>query len=312
MPKMKHHTEMKQNIKSMAYISLLLAIKPNIATASDIITSQTTTASTYQLSRILFMRLLAIVYTATFSVAKFQNKGLIGDNGILPARNVLNDAENRGIAKSKRRNEWLNESKAYQSKFSFIDKCKNYFMTYKPIEDFWHRTDRMNRPLPTLLWFARDRNQLNPWLDNLANVGLFLSSTMLMTGSANVLLIAGLYFIQRSLMSVGAEFYGYGWEPQLAELTFHTLFLVPLLSMNPFFESVPKLFIWSIRFYLFKVNVYSVCTSYNMSIYVLFILTHSLHMSYVHIDHDGRRSHQSKIIRCEVETGQLVCYGISL
>jgi len=80
-PTMEHHTEMKQNIKSMAYISLLLAIKPSVATASDIITSQTTTASTYQLSRILFLRLLAIVYTAAFSVAKFQNKGLIGDNG---------------------------------------------------------------------------------------------------------------------------------------------------------------------------------------------------------------------------------------
>lgn len=176
------------------------------------------------------------------------------DTGILPARNVLNDAENRGIAKAKRRKEWLLEdSKAYQSKFSCIDKCKNYFMTYKPIEHFWHRTDRMNRPLPTLLWFARDRNQLNPWLDNLANVGLFLSTIMLATGSANVLLIAGLYVIQRSFMSVGAEFYGYGWEPQLAELTFHTLFLVPLLSMNPFFESVPKLVIWAIRFYLFKI-----------------------------------------------------------
>jgi len=126
-------------------------------------------------------------------------------------------------------------------------------MTYKPIEHFWHRTDRMNRPLPTLLWFARDRNQLNSWLDNLANVGLFLSTIMLATGSANVLLIAGLYIIQRSFMSVGAEFYGYGWEPQLAELTFHTLFLVPLLSMNPFFKTVPKLIIWSIRFYLFKI-----------------------------------------------------------
>ena len=278
MSKMEHHTEMKQHIKSMVYLSLLLAIKPSVATASDIITTQTTTASTYQLSRILFLRLLAIVYTAAFSVAKIQNKGLIGDNGILPARNVLNDAESRGDAKQKRRKEWLKESKAYQSKISIIDKCKNYFMTYKPIEDFWHRTDRMNRPLPTLLWFARDRNQLNPWLDNLANVGLFLSSIMLMTGSANVLLIAGLYIIQRSFMSVGAEFYGYGWEPQLAELTFHTLFLVSLLSMNPFFESVPKLVIWSIRFYLFKVNVYSVCTIYNMSVYVLFILIHSLYM----------------------------------
>src|SRR5210317_1483129 len=60
-------------------------------------------------------------------------------------------------------------------------------------------------------------------------------------------------------MSVGGVFYGYGWEPQLAELTFHAMFLVPLLSMNPFFGSkggiypVPSLIIWAIRFYLFKI-----------------------------------------------------------
>ena len=42
MPKMEHRTEMNQHTKSIAYISLLLAIKPSVATASDIITSQTT------------------------------------------------------------------------------------------------------------------------------------------------------------------------------------------------------------------------------------------------------------------------------
>lgn len=53
----------------------------------------------------------------------------------------------------------------------------------------------------------------------------------------------------------------YGWEPQLAELTFHALFLVPLLSMDPFFGwngvdgpyPVPKLVVFAVRFYLFKI-----------------------------------------------------------
>ena len=86
-----------------------------------------------------------------------------------------------------------------------------------------------------------------------------LSAIMLATGSANAFLLFALYIIQRSFMSVGGVFYGYGWEPQLAELTFHAMFLVPLLSMNPFFGSkggiypVPSLVIWAIRFYLFKI-----------------------------------------------------------
>lgn len=127
-------------------------------------------------------------------------------------------------------------------------------------DKFWYRTDTMDRPLPTLLWFA-DRSKLNTWMDSLAIVGLFLASIMLATGSANTLLILGLWIIQRSLMAVGGVWYGYGWEPQLAELTFHALFLVPLLSMDPFFGfngangpyPVPMPVLWAVRFYLFKI-----------------------------------------------------------
>jgi len=245
-------------------ITLLIAKQPAIA-ASDILATSQIPASSYHLTRILFLRLLAVVYMAAFSVAKHQNKGLIGDNGITPARNALNEAERRGEIKCKRRREWLEERKKYTSSPNTLDKIKNYILDSKPAniirDKFWHRTDRMERPLPTLLWFARDRNKLNHWLDGLANVGLFLSAIMLATGSANVLQILSLYLIQRSFMSVGGVWYGYGWEPQLAELTFHALFLVPLFSLDPFFGltsrmgafPVPTLVIWAIRFYLFKI-----------------------------------------------------------
>ena len=53
----------------------------------------------------------------------------------------------------------------------------------------------------------------------------------------------------------------YGWEPQLAELTWHALFLVPLLSMDPLFGltesqsayAIPTLVIWAIRFFILKI-----------------------------------------------------------
>lgn len=140
-------------------------------------------------------------------------------------------------------------------------------------EKFWHRTDKMDRPLLSLLWLAPNRNKLNPWLTNLANIGIILSLIMLCTGSANVFLLMGLWSIQRSFMAVGGDFYGYGWEMQLAELTFLAMFLVPMISMNPFFGPtagggpdgvgstssiayyfpVPILAIWAIRWFLFKI-----------------------------------------------------------
>ena len=65
---------------------------------------------------------------------------------------------------------------------------------------------------------------------------------------------------------MGGVFYGYGWEPQLAELSFHAMFLVPFVSMGVLGGSsmlnngngggviaVPTLVIWAIRFYLFKI-----------------------------------------------------------
>jgi len=74
--------------KSLAFTSViasfLLAIKPAsaessiISSATELLNNLTTPKSSYHLTRILFLRFLAIVYTAAFSIAKFQNKGLIG------------------------------------------------------------------------------------------------------------------------------------------------------------------------------------------------------------------------------------------
>lgn len=267
-----------QKIRLLAFASVLLpALCPKVAfaTSSTMTTATLSSAAqpSYHLTRILFLRLLAVVYTSAFSVAKFQNKGLIGDRGITPAKRILDEAQKVGEVRSARRKEWVKQRAKYDNGSGAnktILELKNKFSDSKIAElfrdKFWYRQDRAGRPLPTLLWLARDRDNLNPWLDCLANVGLFLSTVMLASGSANVFLLLGLYVIQRTFMSVGGPWYGYGWEPQLAELTFHALFLVPLFSMDPFFGwirsstsssvgpfPVPKLVIWAVRWYLFKI-----------------------------------------------------------
>jgi hypothetical protein len=57
-------------------------------------------------------------------------------------------------------------------------------------------------------------------------------------------------------MAVGGPWYGFGWEPQLAELSFHALFLVPFLSLNPLPKiGVPATVQWTIRWMLFRIMI---------------------------------------------------------
>lgn len=61
---------------------LTYLFKPAAALASTS-TSIIDLSESYHLSRIFFLRLLSVVYIAAFSVAKNQNKGLIGGESTL-------------------------------------------------------------------------------------------------------------------------------------------------------------------------------------------------------------------------------------
>lgn len=213
--------------------------------------SFTLSSSSFYLSRIVFLRALALVYSVAFLVAYNQNQGLIGDAGITPARRVLDSAEARGRKTRREREEWLQE---FHHAIPAWKRVLYNNTTYQYLrERLWDRADRLQRPVMTLLWLCKDRSHLNSWLNNIALVGLCSSLAILITGAANVPLLLVCWMCQRSLMAVGGPWYGYGWEPQLGELGFHALFLVPLLSMNPLHSAPPIFIIWSIRWYLFKI-----------------------------------------------------------
>jgi hypothetical protein len=229
--------------------------------------------NSYFLTRVVFLRALAFVYGVAFLVAKHQNKALIGDNGITPARTILDAAEERGEFKRQRRDTWL-ESTVFEgpavdteSRTPFaqlknsqvvrsIGTAINRYSRYQYWrERLWDRQDGAGRPITTLLWLAKDRTTLNPWLDGIANWGIGMSLAVFLLGAANMPLMLGLWICQRSLMAVGGPWYGYGWEPQLAELGFHALFLVPFLSMRPIAAASPPspIVIYAIRWYLFRI-----------------------------------------------------------
>lgn len=192
----------------------------------------------------------------------------------------MNKLEIRGQEKRKRREEWWNEQKkggktqnplpipSDAGLFQILKSTKvgriigdklNSSTKFQTIREVvWDRSDQMGRLYPTLLWFLSKEDRetnMNKYLDRIAKIGLGLSISMFVLGAANVPLLLSLWICQRSLMSVGGPWYGFGWEPQLAELTFHAIFMAPFLSLNaiPYKSPVPIPTVWAMRWFLFRI-----------------------------------------------------------
>jgi hypothetical protein len=90
--------------------------------------------------------------------------------------------------------------------------------------------------LPSLFWI----NHSDATLLTTAWIGLALS-LLVTAGFANAIIMAILWFLYMSIVNVGQEWYGYGWEIQLLETGFLAIFLCPLLEMRPFPKSPPPI-----------------------------------------------------------------------
>jgi hypothetical protein len=88
--------------------------------------------------------------------------------------------------------------------------------------------------LPSLFWFGHSDTALLTvaWLG-------FLLSCVVVAGYANAILLSVLWFLYMSIVHVGQEWYGYGWEIQLTETGFLAIFLCPLLDLRPFPRYAP-------------------------------------------------------------------------
>ncbi|MCI0657931.1 MAG: lipase maturation factor family protein, partial [Acidobacteria bacterium] len=103
--------------------------------------------------------------------------------------------------------------------------------------------------LPSLFWIdISDRALLiTAW----AGVGL---SLVVLAGYANALLMALLWALYLSIVHVGQDWYGYGWEIQLIETGFLGIFLCPLLDGRPFpRRSAPAPVLMLFRWLIFRI-----------------------------------------------------------
>jgi hypothetical protein len=88
--------------------------------------------------------------------------------------------------------------------------------------------------LPSILWFWHTDTALL----TVAWIG-FILSCMLAAGYTNALFMSLLWILYISIVHVGQDWYGYGWEIQLTETGFLAIFLCPLLDMRPFPKHAP-------------------------------------------------------------------------
>src|SRR5881398_1304528 len=105
--------------------------------------------------------------------------------------------------------------------------------------------------MPTLFWFGISDNALSIF----AWIGLGLSLVVL-GGYANAILLGVLWAMYMSIVHVGQIWYGYGWEIQLLETGFLSIFLCPLIDARPFPKCRPPIFvIWLFRWLGFRIMI---------------------------------------------------------
>ena len=103
--------------------------------------------------------------------------------------------------------------------------------------------------LPSLFWFNCSDTMLRviPW------IGVVLACIVL-AGYANAIMMGVLWFFYVSIVHVGQDWYGYGWEIQMSETGFLCIFLCPLLDGRPFSTRPPPIqLIWLFRWLIVRI-----------------------------------------------------------
>src|SRR6059058_5548806 len=105
--------------------------------------------------------------------------------------------------------------------------------------------------IPTLFWFGISDNALSIF----AWIGLGLS-LLVLAGYANAIILTVLWAMYMSIVHIGQVWYGYGWETQLLETGFLSIFLCPLFDARPFPKTAPPLLVvWLFRWLGFRIMI---------------------------------------------------------
>ncbi|HEX7601859.1 MAG TPA: lipase maturation factor family protein [Polyangiaceae bacterium] len=163
---------------------------------------------TYQYTRFAILRLLGLVYFVAFVSAFIQLPALVGDDGLLPAKDYLH---------------WLVRERG--AALGFVR-------------------------LPSLFWLI---GTSDPALRVTCALGAAMSLGVLL-GATNAVVQLALWMLYMSVAHVGQVFYGYGWEAQLLETGFLSIFLCPLGTFRPLpARGPPVVVLWLFRWLIVRI-----------------------------------------------------------
>ncbi|XP_005108461.1 lipase maturation factor 1 [Aplysia californica] len=170
----------------------------------------------YWLTRIVLIRYMGFIYFVAYLVSLFQNHQLLGKDGLLPANTYLADVKRRV---------------QLSSPWSLVS------------------------AVPTLLWFVDNSQDLSHWFDVIAWTGLSIAVFMMITGAGNWPLLLTQWLLYHSLVNVGQRWFSFGWESQLLETGFLTVFLCPMLSLSAVPRATPpsRVVIFAYRWLIFRI-----------------------------------------------------------
>lgn len=103
--------------------------------------------------------------------------------------------------------------------------------------------------LPSIFWI----NCSDTWLRVVPWVGVMISCVVI-AGYANAPMMTVLWIFYMSIVHVGQDWYGYGWEIEMIETGFLVIFLCPLLDARPFpLRSPPVQIIFLFRWLIVRI-----------------------------------------------------------
>lgn len=110
--------------------------------------------------------------------------------------------------------------------------------------------------VPTLLLFT-DKTKIDEHLDILAYTGMFFSGLILLSGCANMIIMALLWVLYHSIVNIGQRWYSFGWESQLLETGFLAIFLCPVFKLQqvPSYTPTPLVVVWGYRWLIFRIMI---------------------------------------------------------
>jgi hypothetical protein len=104
---------------------------------------------------------------------------------------------------------------------------------------------------PTIFWISDSEGFVRA-----AYVAGLVLSVAALGGVTNAFVQIALWILYMSFVHVGQIFYGYGWEIQLLETGFLSVFLCPVRSARPLpTTAAPKIVIWLFRWLIFRIMV---------------------------------------------------------